>query len=141
MYDAILAGTDGSEAATKALEHAIELAAAVDATVHVVTVVETTGSPMTFSTEQVDELNRAASELVDEVVAAHDDQDVDIRGDVRRGRAAEALLAYADEADVDLIVVGERGADGVAEAILGSTADRLVQQADRPVTIVPAGEG
>ena len=140
MYDAILAGTDGSEAATKALEHAIELAAAVDATVHVVTVVETSGSPMTFTTEQVDELNRAASELVDRVVAAHDDQDVDIRGDVRRGRAAEALLAYADEADVDLIVVGERGADGVAEAILGSTADRLVQQADHPVTIVPAGE-
>ena len=141
MYDAILAGTDGSEAATKALEHAIELAAAVDATVHVVTVVETTGSPMTFSTEQVDELNRAASELVDEVVAAHEDQDVDIRGDVRRGRPVEALLTYGDEADVDLIVVGERGADGVAEAILGSTADRLVQQADRPVTIVPAGEG
>lgn len=140
MYDAILAATDGSKQAEAALAHAIELGAATGATVHVVTVVETSDNQLKFSTAEVAELNEAAQAVIDDVVAAHDGQDVDIRGDVRRGRPAEALLAYAAEADVDLIVAGERGLGGVAEAILGSTADRLVQQADRPVTIVPAGE-
>ncbi|WP_290813083.1 universal stress protein [Halovivax sp.] len=140
MYDAILAATDGSERAEAALAHAIELGAATGATVHVVTVVETSDNPMKFSTAEVDELNRTAEEIVDEIVAAYDGQDVEIRGDVRRGRPAEALLTYADEADVDLIVVGERGADGVSGALLGSTADRLARTADVPVTIVPVDE-
>lgn len=137
MYDAILAATDGSEQAEAALEHAIALGAATGATVHVVTVVETSDNPMKFGTAEVDELNRAAEEVVEDVVEAYDGQDVELRGDVRRGRPAEALREYAAEVGVDLIVVGERGADGVAGTILGSTADRLARTADVPVTIVP----
>ncbi|AGB17023.1 universal stress protein UspA-like protein [Halovivax ruber XH-70] len=137
MYDAILAATDGSDGAAAALEHAIALGETTGATVHVVTVVESTDNPMKFGTAEVDELNRAAEEIVDEIVDAYDGEGVDITGDVRRGRPSEALRAYAEEADVDLIVVGERGAGGVAGALLGSTADRLSRTATVPVTVVP----
>ncbi len=140
MYDVILAATDGSDRAGAAVDHAISLGAAVGATVHVVTVVETSDNPMKFGTSEVDDLNRAAEDLVDEIVGVYDGEDVELTGDVRRGRPSEALLAYADEADADLIVVGERGADGVAGALLGSTADRLARMADVPVTIVPVEE-
>lgn len=138
MFDAILVGIDDSEQAEAALEHAIGLADATDATVHVVTVVETVGSPMTFSIAEVDALNDAAEALVDDIVDAYDGQEIDIRGDVRRGDPSDALVEYADEAGADLIVVGQRGVDGVTGAILGSTADRLAGAADVPVTIVPA---
>ncbi|ELZ08908.1 UspA domain-containing protein [Halovivax asiaticus JCM 14624] len=138
MYDAILVGIDDSEQAERALEHALSLAETTDATVHVVTVVESAGSPMRFGIAEVDDLNEAAESLVDEVVDAYDGQDVDIRGDVRRGKPAEALTEYAADADADLLVVGQRGADGVTGAILGSTADRLARTAAVPVTIVPA---
>ena len=37
-----------------------------------------------------------------------------------------------------VIVVGSRGAGGLAELILGSTSLTIVEQADRPVLVVPA---
>ncbi|MFC3957833.1 universal stress protein [Halovivax cerinus] len=138
MYEAILVGMDDSEQAERALEHALSLAEATDATVHVVTVVESAGSPMRFGIADVEDLNEAAEGLVDDVVGAYDGQDVDIRGDVRRGKPAEALTEYADDVGADLLVVGQRGADGVTGTILGSTADRLARTAEVPVTIVPA---
>lgn len=140
MYDTILVATDGSDEATAALDHAIDLAATVDASLHVVTVVESTGSPLTFGVAEVDEINRAAEQLVEDVVAAHVDRDVDLHGDVRRGRPAETVLAYADEVGADLIVAGQRGADGVTGTILGSTTDRLARLTDVALTIVPSGD-
>ncbi|WP_247729596.1 universal stress protein [Halovivax limisalsi] len=137
MYDAILVGLDDSEEAERALEEAISLAEPMGATVHVATVVETGASPMRFGIAEVEELNEAAEALVDDVVDAYDGQDVDIRGAVRRGTPSDALAAYADEIGADCIVVGQRGAEGVAGAILGSTADRLARTAEVPVTIVP----
>ena len=137
MYNTILVGIDGSDEATGALEHAIDLADAVGATLHVVSVVETTGSSMRFGVTEVDELNRAVSELVDDVVDAHASQTVEITGDIRRGRPAESLLEYASEHGVDLILVGQHGSDGLASAILGSTTDRLARLTEIPMTIVP----
>lgn len=141
MYDAILVGVDGSDESTAALEHALGLAATVDAVVHAVTVVEPSGSPMTFGVEEIDEIDRAAARLVDEVVEAHPASDLEVRGDVRRGSPAPILLEYAAEADADVLVVGQRGSGGVAAAVLGSTADELTTQSTRPVTIVPSDDG
>jgi len=43
------------------------------------------------------------------------------------GRAADALLAYARDHDVDLIAIGTRGS-GLSEAVLGSVAERLIRE-------------
>lgn len=52
---------------------------------------------------------------------------------VRRGYAPEAILAAADELDVDLIAMGTRGRTGLGRLVLGSTAERVVQCAPCPV--------
>ena len=137
MYDVILVGTDGSPEAEAAIDHAITLGAATGAVVHVVAVVDSSGSPMAFGIGEVDDINRAAEELVEDVRSVYRGEDVEIRGDVRRGEPAEALETYAADAGADLIVVGQRGAGGVTTSILGSTADRLARTATIPVTIVP----
>lgn len=136
----ILVPTDGSDAAGTALERGLQLAELDDATVHVLSVVDTTTNPMRFGVAEVAELDRATEELVDEIVDAYGDRDVEIRGSIRRGRPASTILAYAEENTIDLIVVGRTGRDGVADALLGSTADRLVRQASVPVIVVPANE-
>lgn len=140
MYDTILVATDSSEEARAALDHAVELAAFADAVVHVVTVLDTDRSPFSFDVGDVEDLHTAASELVEEIVEAHGVRDVELTGDVRRGKPANTLLDYAREVDADLIVVGQRGDDGVAGAILGSTTDRLARLTDIPLVIVPASE-
>lgn len=53
------------------------------------------------------------------------------------GPPAEALVREAGRHGADEIVVGARG-EGLLKAVLGSTAERVLHTADRPVVVVPA---
>lgn len=49
----------------------------------------------------------------------------------------EAILKVANERAVDLIVMGTHGRTGLARAVIGSVADRIVRHAPVPVVLVP----
>jgi nucleotide-binding universal stress UspA family protein len=53
------------------------------------------------------------------------------------GPPAAVVLAAADDADVDLIVLGSRGVGQYPEQLLGSTSTQVAQHSTRPVTVVP----
>lgn len=55
---------------------------------------------------------------------------------VRRGGAAKEIAACAREEKAELIVMGRGGRRAVREAVLGSTAERVIRQAQRPVLVV-----
>jgi nucleotide-binding universal stress UspA family protein len=59
-----------------------------------------------------------------------------VEGKIRTGTPAEVLLEVARDGKHDLIVVGTHGRTGIARALLGSVAERLVRHADRPVLVV-----
>lgn len=46
---------------------------------------------------------------------------------------AGAIVGYAKAADIDLIVMGTHGRTGVAHAVMGSVAERVVRTASCPV--------
>lgn len=50
--------------------------------------------------------------------------------------AAPAILNYAADHDIDLIVMGTHGRRGVRRLLLGSVAEEVVRRADRPVLTV-----
>jgi len=52
-------------------------------------------------------------------------------------RAAEALIEVADELEARMIVVGSFGDPPLKGVILGSTPNKLLHLADRPVLVVP----
>jgi nucleotide-binding universal stress UspA family protein len=54
------------------------------------------------------------------------------------GPVDEAITAFADEIDVQLIVLGSRGRSSVGSALLGDVAHDVVQRARRPVLVVPS---
>ncbi len=54
------------------------------------------------------------------------------------GRVDDAILAYADEIDARLIVLGSRGRSSAGYALLGDVAHDILQRADRPVLVVPS---
>lgn len=137
MYETVLVATDGSDGSRAAIEHALDIAASTEAAVYVLTVVEPE-NPMRFGVDEVEELDRVASEMVDDIVAAYGDRDVEIHGDVRRGKPAATVLDYAEEIDADLIVAGQHGGDGLSDALLGSTTERLAETTDVPLVVVPA---
>jgi nucleotide-binding universal stress UspA family protein len=52
---------------------------------------------------------------------------------LREGITHEEILAEADHTGADMIVMGTHGRTGLAHAILGSTAERVVRAAKVPV--------
>ena len=58
----------------------------------------------------------------------------------RAGDVATTILAVAEHADAEVIVMGTRGLSGVKAFLLGSVSHSVVQHADRPVLVVPSGD-
>ncbi len=141
-FERILVPTDGSEGARAAAEHAIELAVATGAALHVVHVVDVGavgfegGSPGVL--EALEESGRNA---IDEVVDRATGADLEaVEATVLSGTTARAILDYAEERDVDCIVMGTHGRTGVGRLLLGSVAERVVRLADIPVIGVKAAD-
>lgn len=137
MYETVLVGTDGSDEARAALAHAMELAEFHDAEVYALMVVERQPQQLAFGVSDVEDLNEAVTDVVDEIVAEYADRAIDVTGEVRRGKPASVLLEFAHDIDADLLVVGQRGAGQLEHALLGSTADRLARLTDLPLSIIP----
>ena len=56
------------------------------------------------------------------------------------GRPFVEIIRYAREHDIDLIVMGTHGRSGLAHALMGSVAERVVRKAPCPVlTVRPGG--
>ena len=143
MYDRILVPTDGGEQATAALDHALELAAAHDATVHVLYVVDTTTSLLTVSKDEVRNALRevgedAAAEAFTEAKAMAEGYDVPFETEVREGKPDEVILDEIDATEPDAVVMGTHGREGVSRRLLGSVAERIVREAPVPVVTVHA---
>ncbi len=56
---------------------------------------------------------------------------------VESGVPATQIVRYAEKHAIDLIVIGTHGRTGVARALLGSVAERIVRTAPCPVLTVP----
>lgn len=137
MVETILVPVDGSEVSPAAVETARSIAAGSHATVHLLTIVEPSGSLMGFDADDVGQLNRAVSELAETIRSSDGTPEVSIETEVRRGLPVhEMILEYADEVDADMIVMG-RGGASLHERIFGSTTDRIARLADVPVVLVP----
>lgn len=57
------------------------------------------------------------------------------------GQPSQLIRRTARELEADLVVVATRGLGGFRHLLLGSTAERVVQQAERPVLAVHATDG
>ncbi|ELY58691.1 universal stress protein [Natronolimnohabitans innermongolicus] len=131
MYDDVLIATDGSDVATNAATAGITMARALESTVHVISVVES---------RRGDKAKRRERRGAEAESVADRARDAGCEADstVRVGRPASEILAYADDADVDAVVVGTHGRTGLRQALLGSVALEVIRDARRPVLTVGA---
>lgn len=81
-------------------------------------------------------LLRSAQRRLAHYVDLVGDQDFPTRVVVRFGEPAEVIADEALECGAGLIVIGTRGRSGLARAVHGSVAERVVRAADVPVTVV-----
>ena len=83
----------------------------------------------------VEELRTRANEQLQQILPALA-KGIVCTSDLREGSPHEAILAFAKERQADLIVMGTAGHTGLAHALLGSTAERVVRLAICPVLTV-----
>lgn len=142
MYDEILFPTDGSDGANAAQEHAIEQALAHDATLHVLYVIEDMFPTVEANApDMLAELEREGERSLETARAQANAADVEsIRGTVASGSPYRQILAYVDERDIDMIVMGTHGRRGIDRYLLGSVAEKIVRSADCPVVTVRSEE-
>jgi len=140
MYDDVLLPTDGSDGTSAATVHAAELAGTYDATVHVLSVADSRNrfeSPTSgIAPEAWDEEQRNQAEAaIDATVDALPDG-VDAKRVLREGVPHEVVVAYVDEADVDVVVMGTHGRTGLDHYLIGSVTEKVVRRSPAPVLSV-----
>jgi nucleotide-binding universal stress UspA family protein len=148
MYKRILVPLDGSRLAEQALPHAAAHAAAFGAEIILLKVLEPLPEPSMSSPRAIRSAEAASAELAQEylegVAAGLQAEGHGVEAAIEEGRPYVQIIRYAEENNVDLIVMSTRGYSGLSRWLLGSVADRVARGATVPVLLVqarPAAEG
>ncbi len=144
MTDRFVVAYDGSDAARRALDHAVALALGSGAEIVLAHVLE--WSPYSFLTAEElaerhkrrnEELERARTAVVAPALKVVTASGLTVETDIRYGHVAETLVAIAEEAGAAQIIIGRTGQSTMVSRLFGSVAGTLAQIAPVPVTIVP----
>jgi nucleotide-binding universal stress UspA family protein len=142
MARQIVVPIDGSEPAYEAFEYAIR--EFPDATLVALTVsnpaeMSTGGTEMgmaSYADEWMEIEERRVEERFERVEALAEERGVSVETETVVGRPTRAIVEFAEEHDVDQVVMGSHGRDGVSRILLGSVAETVVRRSPCPVTVV-----
>ncbi len=141
MVDRALVPVDGSEQAEAACSFVFETFP--DATLvllHVVNPSEASfgaqaSLPMASEEWYENEKDRAEREF-EEIAERADEHDIDTESVLEVGKPSTTIIEFAEDEDIDHIVMGSHGRDGVSRILLGSVAETVVRRSEVPVTVV-----
>ena len=143
-FDNILLVSDGSPCAQSAAKVAVEIARKFAITLTALNVYEDLSSaslpgdedkligdpdPVLYAKQWMEYVAQPIRELA---AAAH----VDCAFAQEGGRPDETIVDFANQHDVDLIVIGSRGLGGYSRLLIGSVSNRVVHHSNCPVLVV-----
>ncbi|MGA2184218.1 MAG: universal stress protein [Bryobacteraceae bacterium] len=139
MYRHILIANDGSDGALRALDAAIELASALGARLHMISVEEA----LPKHAETIDEIEEEKEEEDSYFgkVAAYAwakavKRNIELQCTVVRGHEVKSIVDFARENGCDLLVVGFMGHSRLYDRIWGGTSQNLARLAPCSVLVV-----
>jgi nucleotide-binding universal stress UspA family protein len=137
-YSSLLVPFDGSESSKKALVRACELSTLDGGEITVLYVIPRYEEMMDFfKTETIKKsLFQEAEKILDSAKKIAAGLGVQIKAVVQEGHTSDRIVELSDKFKNDLIVVGTHGWSGMNKAIMGSTAERIIAHAARPILIV-----
>jgi nucleotide-binding universal stress UspA family protein len=137
-YENVLIPTDGSASAIHAANHGFCLAAALDATVHVLSVIDDTSlGPDVRSTISDEESEQAATEAADDLISEAETHGVaNTVRHVEYGTPISGILDCIEANDIHAVVMGTTGRRGTDRILFGSVAEKTVRSARVPVITV-----
>jgi len=141
MTKRLLVPVDGSDPADAALDFALE--EYPDADITALSVIDPTdvgygsveAAPSTF-----EHLQRTAEERTEAVLEAAREtaaeRGIELTTETVIGMPSRAIVEWAENNEVDGIVIGSHGREGVTRVLLGSVAESVVRRSPVPVTVV-----
>lgn len=142
MYQRLLVPLDGSSNANEALKTSIRLAQDWQATLILLHVIDITQfSPQGLGggyAAIIQGLRDTSKEILNEAKTLADQANVKTSLSVREGSPKQVIvgLANADDAKVNLVVMGKTGTNAFSRMIVGSTTNYVVQHAEPNVFVV-----
>jgi nucleotide-binding universal stress UspA family protein len=136
---AIVVGTDGSETASQALQHAGDLAKGAGAKLHIVSAYVPVSGAKASDDDRKSWMvgpDTQVDSVLDEAAGAMHARGIETESHARKGDPADALLRVAEEQNADLIVIGNKGMTGAKRFLLGSVPDKISHHAPCSVLIV-----
>jgi len=142
-YDSILITTDGSKGAEAAAKHAIDIAEQYDAELHILYVVDigvdtslSSVSDLMSQLESSGKLEEIGKKAVEATKNKVKDKEIDSKVAIERGVPHKEINSYANDNDIDMVVMGTHGRTGLDRMLLGSVAEKIVRSSDIPVLTV-----
>jgi nucleotide-binding universal stress UspA family protein len=140
----ILVATDFSDASGVAFSYGRELARSFGATLHVLHVVDLLAARIPMAQGHGYDINNlqaqideSAHEALNNLISDEDREKLHAEEVVIAAlNPADAIVTYADEHRIDIIVMGTHGRSGLSRLMVGSVAERVVRFSPCPVLTV-----
>lgn len=133
----ILVAMDDSLFARKALAKAIEMAKDKPSQLFILSVTPFLGALDELSPGMIDRLKASAENVVKDAAATAENDGIKAQVFTEQGVSpADNIITFAEENNMDLIVVGHRGKANLEKFLLGSVASRVISHASCSVLIV-----
>jgi nucleotide-binding universal stress UspA family protein len=141
LFRSVLVAVDGSRAAAKALEQAIDLAQSESARLTLISVAELprlrfSSFPLAVPFPNEDELVREAETNLERAEALVPDG-VPVSTVLRRGPVAKEIVKRVVAGEHDLVVMGSRGLGPAGAVLLGSVSRAVLAHSPVPVLVAP----
>jgi nucleotide-binding universal stress UspA family protein len=134
----IVVGYDGSDCSRAALGEALKTARALDEAVVAVFGYSPPGIWGGEIVEHEEAIEEQGRKVLREAEHQAEAAGMEVEVELVAAKASEAIVGVADKRDARMIVVGSYGETPLKGMILGSTPNKLLHLADRPVLVVPA---
>jgi len=134
----LLLATDMSDYSEGAIREAIKFASKCSSKIYACMTLETNPEYETIGSNVFEKEEAEAAAHLESIKARAAKQNVPCETVLRESNdAAEAFVGEAVEKKVDMIVIGRRGRKGVAKALMGETAAKVIAHAPCKVLVVP----
>ncbi|NLE07784.1 MAG: universal stress protein [Dehalococcoidales bacterium] len=143
MYHRMLVPLDGSELAEVVFTYAKEIAGRLDIDVTLLHVAPSSGKSMNpmqqaYITQAAETVKKSAREVQQEAGISQASEAIKVQGELVGGYPPEEILKYAEEHDIDLILMAARGHSGLKRWSIGSVASKVLSASKIPVWLVRA---
>ena len=143
FYRSIVIATDGSENTQKAISYGIKIAKLSGATVHALHVVDTSSVSQSWTAgkETIYEiLKKDGQKAISKVKECGEASGVEVKEVLLEGHPSSEIIDFAENNDIDLIVMGTLGKTGLDRFLMGSVAEKVVRNSKVPVLVVRGEE-